>query len=251
MATPEYARITNIAIVFEAIVIVISLILLVLILKRYLKKRNEMTLLLFGTFLWLSIGIFFSWLSKIIWLYLDGENISEGADFFWIQTQIMGFRFSLAAIILGAIISYVQKEKLFQEERKKSKDIFSIIFGFVCFLACVLLPRDYDLISFLIAFIYVVYVYLPFAVQTGRVTKTLEKGHYQSAFKYLTIMAVSFMLIFLCFFSDNLTNSMLEAQDGNQHGYSIFYYFGWGLALLGMWSAYLGYIRPGGKPREE
>ena len=209
-----------------------------------------MSLLLFCTFLCLSLGIIFSLASKIIWLYFGGEDITPDTDLYWIKSQIMGFRFSLGAIIIGAIFSYIQKEKLFQEERNKNKDILSMVIGAICFLICIILPRDLDIIAFAAAFVYIAYVYLPFAVQTARVSRTLEKGTYQSAFKYLTVMAISFMLIFLCFLLDKVINSILRAQTGVIHGYSVFYYLGWALALGGMWSAYLGYIRPGGENRE-
>ena len=89
-----------IGMIYESIIIIISIILLILIFKRYLEKKSGITLILFIIFLNLTLGIIFSWLSKVLSIYSGIDYIvydsvkDPGTTTSWILLRISSFRIS-------------------------------------------------------------------------------------------------------------------------------------------------------------
>ena len=69
--------------------------------------------------------------------------------------------------------------------------------------------------------------------------RAVREPIYRRAFPSLTIMAISFMLIFLNLLIDRIFILVFEIP-----GFTIFYYLAWAFTIVGIVSAYFGYIRP-------
>jgi hypothetical protein len=87
-----------------------------------------------------------------------------------------------------------------------------------------------------------VLVYGPFLGRSIESYRAVEEKAYKQAFLSLAIMSFSFMLIFLWFAIDRVFVLL-----GNP-GFTAFYYLAWISAIVGIFGAYYGYIRP--KSRE-
>ncbi|MBD3186109.1 hypothetical protein GF325_04710, partial [Candidatus Bathyarchaeota archaeon] len=66
-------------VIYEGIIITISVVLLVLTFLKYKEKRHSLTLLLFFIMFSWSIAIIFSWLSKIIEGFLNPSALPAGS----------------------------------------------------------------------------------------------------------------------------------------------------------------------------
>ncbi|MFW9972229.1 MAG: hypothetical protein ACFFDF_18735, partial [Candidatus Odinarchaeota archaeon] len=100
-----------------------------------------------------------------------------------------------------------------------------------------------DIIAFLIVFIYMVMVYAPFLRRSIESYRAVEEKNYKQAFLSLAVMSISFMLIFLNFAIDRILIFL------GSSGFTVFYYLAWIFAIIGIFGAYYGYIRP--KSREK
>ncbi len=81
-------------------------------------------------------------------------------------------------------------------------------------------------------------VYAPFLRRSIESYRAVEGKTYKQAFLSLAIMSISFMLIFLNFAIDRLLIFL-----GNP-GFTVFYFLAWIFAIVGIFGAYYGYIRP-------
>ncbi|MFW9784345.1 MAG: hypothetical protein ACFFFB_18850 [Candidatus Heimdallarchaeota archaeon] len=230
-----------IGMIFELFIIIIAAVLLILILKKYFIKRHKLTRLLFLIFVSYFMAIIFSWLSKIF-VVLELNVIQDGSVIPWIYNRISDFRISELFVTIAIFLSYILKVNVFEKGYKIVLKCIIIIYGvfssayvlFIYYVGNTLL----DIIAFLIVFIYMVMVYAPFLRRAVESYRAVEERSYKRAFLSLAIMSISFILIFLSFAIDRILIFL------GSPGFTLFYFLGWISAIIGIFGAYYGYIRP-------
>ncbi len=236
-----------IGMIYESIVLVISLILLILIMFKYLEKRHDLTLRLLVIFLIYTLAIFFSLLSKVFVVLRLDLVVEPYSPLGWIFFRILSFRVSEFLVCIAILLSYNFKVKIFQEDYKKNQKYIVIIFGcFTAFYDLVIYEPVHgfmavllDAIAFLLTLIFMSMIYIAFMYRSIEAYKGVEESIYRQAFLSLTLMALSYMLIFLNFLIDRIFILVFEIP-----GFTIFYFLAWAFAILGIVCAYLGYIKP-------
>lgn len=227
--------------IFELFIIIIAAVLLILILKKYFIKRHKLTRLLFLIFVSYFMAIIFSWLSKIF-VVLELNVIQDGSVIPWIYNRISDFRISELFVTIAIFLSYILKVNVFEKGYKLVLKYIIIIYGlfssayalFIYSVGNTLL----DIIAFLIVFIYMVMVYAPFLRRAVESFRAVEEKSYKRAFLSLAIMSISFILIFLSFAIDRILIFL------GSPGFTLFYFLGWISAIIGIFGAYYGYVRP-------
>lgn len=234
-----------IGMVFESFILLFAAILLGLILKKYYVKRHRLTRLLFLIFFCYFIAIIFSWLSKVF-VIAQVSIIQDGSIITWMYNITVDFRLSEFFVTIAIFLSYILKVGVFEKGYIKWQRIVVIIYGiFCCFYVLFIYLNDnhlLDVFAFLFVFIYMVLVYGPFLRRSIESYRAVKEKAYKQAFLSLAIMSFSFMLIFLWFAIDRVFVLL-----GNP-GFTAFYYLAWISAIVGIFGAYYGYIRP--KSRE-
>ena len=234
--------------IFEAIIILIAFILLILIFIKYIQKRHRLTLLLFFIFLCYWFAIFFSWLSKMLVLFSNIDYIIDdlvadpGTFFSWILLRIKDFRISFVFMSVAIFLSYILKVNVFEKGYNKVHRILVIIYtiitaGFSLFIyekGNTLL----DVIAFLFIFVFMAMIYIPFFIRSFGAYKESDDKIFKRAFLSLALMSIFFILIPLNFLLDRVFILFGDP------GFTIFYFLAWTFALLGIIGAYFGYIRP-------
>ncbi|MHA1991987.1 MAG: hypothetical protein ACW98A_13535 [Candidatus Hodarchaeales archaeon] len=230
-----------IGMIFELFIIICAAVLLILIFKKYLIKRHNLTRLLFIIFINYFIAILFSLISKIF-MVLQINMIQDGSITTWFYNIIVDFRLSELFVTFAIFLSYVLKVNVFEKGYNAMQRIIVIIYGI---FSCIYVLFIYvsgntllDIIAFLIVFIYMVMVYTPFLRRAIESYRGVEEKIYRQAFLSLAIMSVCFMLIFLNFAIDRLFIFL------GSPGFTIFYFLAWIFAIAGIFGAYYGYIRP-------
>ena len=122
--------------IYECLIVIGITVLLFLILKKYLERREKLTLYLLIIFSLFTIAIFFSWISKSLVIFSNIEYIKDinkptdpGTLESWFVLRIIDFRFSFIATTIAIYYSYVFKVKIFQEGYNKTHRIIVISFG--------------------------------------------------------------------------------------------------------------------------
>ena len=230
-----------IGMVFETFIIVISVILLVLIIKKYLIKRHNLTRLLLIIFTCYLLAIVFSWISKVF-VVTQISVIQDGSIIAWMYNIIVDFRLSEFFVTIAIFLSYVLKVNVFEKGYNTILKYIVIAFGiFACIYVLFIYEFDnilLDIIAFLIVFIYMVMVYGPFLRRAIGAYRRVDGKVYKQAFLSLAIMSLSFMLIFLNFALDRVLIFL------GSPGFTAFYYLGWISAIVGIFGTYYGYIKP-------
>ncbi len=235
-----------IGMIFELFIIIIAAVLLVLIIKKYLIKRHKLTRLLLFIFLGYFIAIIFSWLSKVF--VVAQINIDT-----YLYNIIFDFRLSEFFVTIAIFLSYILKVNVFEKGYITWQKYIVIIYGtFTCFFILVFYEVFHvflnvdetilTIIAFLMVFIYMTIVYGPFLRRSVESFRAVEESTYKKAFLSLAIMSISFMLIFFNFAIDRVFIFL------GSPGFTLFYYLAWIFAIIGIFGAYYGYIRP--KARE-
>ena len=235
-----------IGMIFESFVIIIAVILLILILKRYYEKKHELTLYLFAIFLNYVIAIIFSWISKILVFNQVFNTLQPNTPLGWLLYRIKDFRMSELFVVIGIFLSYIFKVQIFDDGEYISIQKYFIL-GYGLFAEIyILFFYDagnilLDAIAFLLVAFYMGIIYIPFMKSAIKAYKSVEQPMYKNAFLSLTVMAFSFLLIFINFFIDRIFILF------GSIGFTLFYYLAWSFALVGIIGAYFGYIRPKSK----
>ncbi|MFX0028233.1 MAG: hypothetical protein ACFE8B_03420 [Candidatus Hermodarchaeota archaeon] len=230
-----------IGMIFESFILIFAAILLVLILRKFFVKRHKLTLLLFTIFICYFIAIVFSWLSKIF-AVLQWDEVQDNLVVSWFYYRISDFRFSELLVAIAIFLSYILKVNVFEKGYKTMYKYITIVYGVIaCLYIVIIYENENDLLdvgAFLLVFIYMVMVYAPFLRRAIESYRAVEEKSYKQGFLSLAIMSVSFMLIFLSFALDRVFILL------GSLGFTIFYYLGWIFAIVGIFGAYYGYIRP-------
>jgi hypothetical protein len=155
---------------------------------------------------------------------------------------IVDFRLSEFFVTIAIFLSYILKVNVFEKGYNSILKYVVIIFGiFTCVYVLIIYENNntlLDIIAFLIVFIYMVMVYAPFLRRSVEAYRRTEEKVYRQAFLSLAIMALSFTLIFLNFAIDRVLIFM------GSPGFTVFYFLAWISAIIGIFGAYYGYIRP-------
>ena len=232
--------------VYEGVIMFLTSVLLCLILFNYLKNRNTLILLLFLLIFNYFMAIFFSWLSKVLILYSNIDYLYDEAvpdplnPLSWILLRLTDFRISFLFLTIASIFSYVFKVKIFGKSFNKSKKNF--IFGlgtFTAFYSLVIYHKEIlilDVIAFFFVFLLMGVVYIPFMKSSIKSYKNSNINNYRKAFFSLAVMCLSFVLILLCFLIDRIYIFM------GDFGFTIWYFLGWILVIIGVIGAYFGYL---------
>jgi hypothetical protein len=234
-----------IGMIFESFILIFAAVLLVLILKKFFIKRHRLTRLLLLIFFSYFLAITFSWLSKVfVVTQLNVEQ--DGSVIAWFFNIIVDFRLSEFFVTIAIFMSYILKVNVFEKGYNTTQRYVIIIYGIFC-CVYVLFIYEYentllDIFAFLIVFIYMVMVYAPFLRRSIESYRAVEEKTYKQAFLSLAIMSFSFTLIFLNFAIDRVLIFL------GSPGFTLFYYLAWLSAIIGIFGAYYGYIRP--KSRE-
>ena len=246
----DYLDLLFIGMVYETIIIIVTGILLVLILKKYYEKKHKLTFLLFLIFLNWFLGIIFSWLSKVIELYSgipwleDSTTPEPGTIQSFFLLRISYFRISFLFVTIGILLTYILEVKLFEKGYTRKK-YFAILFGiFTAIYVFFVYIRGFlllDVLAFLFVAIYMLVIYLSFAIKTIQAFRAIKEKNYKKGFLSLSIMSICLILVFVMFLVDRILIFL-----GNI-GFTIFYFMAWTFAVIAILCAYLGYIKPKSK----
>jgi len=233
---------------FESIIIILAVIILVLILTKYFQKKHQFTLYLFLIFLFYLIAIIFSWLSKILVLYSGVDYIynttlaDPGTLQSWFVLRITDFRFSFFFLTIAIYISYVLKVNVFEKGYNRVHKMIVIVYGIITLVFSLLIyvrgNTLIDAFAFLLIFLYMAMIYVPFLTSSYKSFKLAEEKAFKNAFISLALMSIFYILVPFNFLIDRL----LILFGGP--GFSLFYFLAWIFVLLGMIASYFGYIRP-------
>ncbi len=237
--------------VYESLIIIFISILLLLILKRYFEKRHKLTFYLFIIFLCFTLAIIFSWLFKVLRLFLDLDYLVNPSApdpmtiESWFLLRIVNFRFTMIFVTIGILVSYLLKINLFEESNKRYSYFiygyasFSIIYIILIYI------KDFmilDILTFSLVLIYLCLVYVPFMKNCYEAYKSTDEKIYRKGFLSLVIMSICIIGIFVSQIIDRVLMIVL-----NVIGYTFFYFLGWSFAVVSILFAYLGYIKPKSK----
>ena len=227
--------------VFEIFIIFFSAVLLVLIIKKYFIKRHKLTRLLLIIFTGYFLAILFSWISKVF-VVVQLNVIQDGSIIAWMFNIILDFRLSEFFVTVAIFLSYILKVNVFEKGYNTLHKYIIIIYGiFTCVYVLIIYENDnvlLDIIAFLLVFIYMVMVYIPFLRRAIQSYRGVEEKIYKQAFLSLAIMSFSFTLIFLNFAIDRVLIFL------GSPGFTLFYFLAWISAIVGIFGTYYGYIRP-------
>ena len=230
-----------IGMIFETFIIVISVVLLVLIINKYLIKRHKLTRLLLIIFTCYLIAIVFSWLSKVF-VFTQISAVQDGSIVAWMYNITIDFRLSEFFVTIAIFLSYILKVNVFEKGYNTLQKYVITIFGlFACIYVLFIYENGntlLDIIAFLIVFIYMVMVYAPFLRRSIEGYRRTDEKVYKQAFLSLAIMSLSFMLIFLNFAVDRVFIFL------GSPGFTAFYFLAWISAIVGIFGTYYGYIKP-------
>ena len=155
----------SVGMVFESFIIICATILLILIFRKYLIKRHQLTLLLFTIFLFYFVAIVFSWLSKVI-VVTQFTVVQDGSIFSWIINRLRDFRLSELFVTVAIFFSYILKVHVFEKGYhpifKYIVILYGVLTGFYVLVIYEIGNTLLDIFAFLLVFIYMCMIYFPF-----------------------------------------------------------------------------------------
>ena len=235
--------------IFEGIVACLWLIMLIIILNHYRNKKSKMTAFLLASFTSYFLGLVFSWIAKFIQLsygYNSIELFPSNTPSLWLIARITQYRLSFAFLVGGAYFTNKFQGLVFDKEPKQLRNQVMLVLTIVTILFSLILyfpsQEIFDLITFGLAFITLLICYVPFMLQAFKLGFKMEKAAkvYKTAFISLGIMCICFLMILFGMLFDRV---MIIFVEGNE-GYTVFYYMGWISAIIGVFTTFMGYIRP-------
>ena len=241
-----------IGIFYEAIVIFILVLLLIDLYRLFKTEKIIMAKdLLFG-FIFITIGIFFSWLAKWYLCYLGGEfsQAARMGDYF--SKLIYKFKFSLSFAILGHYFILIFFRTIFSPEITRPgrsnkliiRKIVEIIFIIISPLFGTI-SGDYnvtmliDAIAFFITVIDALFL-LTYAKKSFKHSKDEKFGKKYRNVGFLALLDFNFLNMV---FFDRLTCVLNILGLFGGLGFSIFYFISWFSVLIAVIYAIYGFVR--------
>ncbi|WP_371803172.1 hypothetical protein [Candidatus Lokiarchaeum ossiferum] len=234
---------------FEGIVACLWLVLLLIILNHYRKKKSKMTAILLASFTSYFLGLVFSWIAKLIQLSFGYNSIvlfPPETPNLWLIARITQYRISFTFIVIGTYFTNKFQGMVFDTETKQLRNKIILVLTIITILVSLILyfpsQEIFDLITFGLAFIVMLMCYIPFMIHAFKMGFKMEKAAkvYKTAFISLGIMCVCFLMILLGMLFDRAMIIFVEGCEG----YTVFYYMGWISAIIGVFTTFMGYIRP-------
>ncbi len=248
---------------FELGVIIVSNIILGLILRIYLEKRKQITLIFFFSFLGILLSIICSFTPKIVKV-LYGETLtldqmlgSPGTPMNWFLVRLFDWKISLMVYLFGIYGFSIFGEITFFEgngEKGYPKTCFIFLIIGIVIELFVYIPKNafsvsieiwgiFQGISFSYVIFYAMFVFIPILIRSLKIyhrreSLPVQKRVLGKQFIHIALMAMFFILVVVSFGLDQLM-TFLTTQ-----GYTVFYYLAWIFAILALLTTYLGYILP-------
>ncbi len=247
----NFGIIADIALYYEIGIFLLYNYFLRLVYLRRKEKPTHLTNLLFKVFIGYDFAIIFSIVSKlfnVIWGGVPYQIVPENS--LWIVGRLHSGRFGFVGATIGTIYSYELYLSIFKKQVNQRKrkimlavgigTIIFLVFGYQFDIDTNSAVQIYELIAFILMFLFMVLVYIPFMKSAFYLARRIgeEQSHYSGGIKSLGHMASSFIGIF---FSLVLDRVMLIAFNW---AYSAFYFLSWVFAITGIYAAYAGYIKP-------
>ncbi len=236
---------TYVGLLYESGIIFLFLILLILIIVHYSKKKTVNTLILLGSFTFMFVAIIFSWLSKFYLIkngILGFDELAPNIANFWFLSVMLQFRISFVLLVIAADFTYMLKVKVFDDIPKKVERLILIILSIATILFALIAVEQgnvlLDVLSFLSVLVIMIYVYIPFIIASLKMYRILEETQYKRATLSLSVMSLSFVMVFVSFLADRLIMLIFDSD-----GYTFFYFAAWAFSIIAAFAAYLGYIR--------
>ena len=232
--------------IFETFILAsVAIIALLILVKYYQKGKNYMAKLLFFVFLNWTLAVFFSWLAKIMSAFfeMDTDPPFPPVDLVTLLARyVLDFRLLFVFASLALYLSYMLRVQLFDKTYNKGERAINTILVILAPVLSLSLPLQNSdmigtIITFAVMFLFMLIVYSPFMKRAYETYKEVDQK-YKGAFASLTVMALFFILSFLCFLLDQLVVAITE------QGFSVFYFAAWICASLGNLFTYFGYIKP-------
>lgn len=234
---------TILPVYLELGLILICVVFLGLIFRKYLQSKKKLQMNVFLIFFFIVLAMFLVWVSRVTYYSMNVEAMDPNSLVGWLMFRIGFYRFSFVFICATCYLSYRLKLSIFDPHPKEGYHTVILIYGIIS-AAFSLLFFDlaipaYDLIAFFLMFLYILVVYSEFMLKAYKLALRVEDPVYQQGIRSLAIMALCFILTITFFLLDRV---MILAT-GNY--YSVFYYLADVSLLVGIIFAYFGYIRPG------
>jgi hypothetical protein len=235
----------QISIIVEASLIFLIAVFLILILIKYRKGKSKLKLNVFWIFLFILLAFLGVLGSRLTYYPLNVESYPNDI-MRWVLLRLGWYRFSFAFILISTYFSYLLKEAIFDTQRKKGRYFIILFICVAGSIFSIVTPSSendtiYYLSIFLVVFLYVFIVYIEFIIKSISLYKHIEKTDttYRTAILSLVIMAFCFIIAILMFVSDFVYKYLTDIED-----YTVFYYLADVSILVGIISAYFGYVRP-------
>ncbi len=229
--------------IYEAIILGVGVVFNLLIAGRYRARHNDLTKYLLIAVSFYILAILFSWVGKLLTMYYAGDFTTEAPILQEIYGRIYALRVTFAFVGCATLVIYKFASIVFEKQPNPVVQKLIYVFGlFTIFFSIVVYsPSDksLNLPAFLLVFLLMVIVYLPFMVKSLLTSRRMAEKTYKHAFYALAIMSLSYMLCFFFFIIDNISQLVAGTR------FSIFYYLGWLSVIFAIILGYFGYIRPG------
>ena len=237
-----------VGIYFEAVILVIGVILILNLYRIYRISKLSMTRDLLIGFSIIVLAIFFSWIGKW-YLWQHDENALEGP--YWLQL-IYKFKMSLAMVVLGNYFVLMFFRTIFSKDYSRpAKSYFIIawkIIAITVILICHIpayLTRSTDIayitdsIGFFITVADMAFL-VPYGIKSFKSAKDKDFG---KKYNNIGFMAFWYFNVFVMFFIDRITMVLGIIGPFGELGYTPFYFAAWISAIVGYVFAIYGFVK--------
>lgn len=233
----ELALIGQIATIFELCISSCAFVLAALVLAKYRQKGNKNILNLFAVFLFSSLGIFCSFVARLLVYYLEYTGDENYLVALFVRDHL-----ALVFIVLALLFLQVFSREIVGTREDRVKNITFTAVGVAIAAFLFWAPVDPDdpvhTIAFVLVAIYCLAVCIPLIRVSRRARVKVTDPVYRAGFTALILMAVCYLAVLVCFAVDQAFMLALAWQ------FNPFYWAGWIVALLAVFFGYLGFILP-------
>lgn len=238
-----------VGIFYEGVIIIGMVIVLIDLFRIYRVSKLSLTRDLLFAFVFITIGIIFSWIAKL-WLW--HHEITDFSYNYFLQL-IYTFKLSIANAVIGMYFLKMFFNTLYSEEESRPTGNYKLIFLkvveltiiFICQIPVVLFKSPSiaflsDTIAFLILLLDMLFL-IPYAIKSFRMGK--EDQMFGRKFFYIGLMAFLTFNMTIMFILDRITMLLGIRGTFNELGYSVFYFVAWTSVLFAVISAVYGFIK--------
>jgi hypothetical protein len=238
-----------VGIFYEGIIIIGMVIVLIDLFRIYRVSKLSLTRDLLFAFIFITIGILFSWIGKL-WLW--HHRITEFSYNYFLQL-IYTFKLSIANAIIAMYFLKMFFTTLYSENESRPKNNYRLILRkgvelsiiFICQIPVVILRSPFiaflsDTIAFLILLLDMMFL-IPSAIESFRMGR--KDQMFGRKFYYIGLMPSLTFNMAIMFLLDRITMLLGIKGTFNELGYSVFYFAAWTSVLFALISAVYGFIK--------